>query len=36
VEDVPQRLDLVVICNPSAEKTPELIEACGRAGVQER
>ncbi|HNV91776.1 MAG TPA: CoA-binding protein, partial [Thauera aminoaromatica] len=33
VEDVPQRLDLVVMAI-RAEKTPALMEACGRAGVK--
>ncbi|MDY0072932.1 MAG: bifunctional acetate--CoA ligase family protein/GNAT family N-acetyltransferase [Thauera sp.] len=33
VEEVPQRLDLVVIAL-RAEKTPAIIEACGRAGVK--
>jgi len=33
VEDVPQRLDLVVMA-VRAEKTPALMDACGRAGVK--
>lgn len=33
VEDVPQRLDLVVIATP-APTVPGIIEACGRAGVR--
>ena len=33
VEDVPQRLDLVVIA-VRAEKAPALMDACGRAGVK--
>ena len=33
IEDVPQRLDLAVIAVP-AEKTPAIVDACGRAGVK--
>ena len=33
VEDVPQRLDLVVVA-VRAEKAPAIIDACGRAGVK--
>ena len=33
VEDVPQRLDLVVIA-VRAEKAPAIVDACGRAGVK--
>jgi acetyltransferase len=33
VEDVPQRLDLVVI-SIAAQKVPSIIDACGRAGVR--
>ncbi|GAB4180509.1 MAG: GNAT family N-acetyltransferase [Rhodocyclaceae bacterium] len=33
VEDIPQRLDLVVIATPAAT-VPGIIESCGRAGVR--
>ncbi|TVO65759.1 bifunctional acetate--CoA ligase family protein/GNAT family N-acetyltransferase [Denitromonas ohlonensis] len=33
VEDVPQRLDLVVIAT-AAQKVPAIIDSCGRAGVK--
>ncbi|MBS0551983.1 MAG: CoA-binding protein, partial [Proteobacteria bacterium] len=33
IEEVPQRLDLAVIAIP-AEKTPAVVDACGRAGVK--
>ncbi|MBL8471129.1 MAG: GNAT family N-acetyltransferase [Rhodocyclaceae bacterium] len=33
VEDIPQRLDLVVITSPAAE-VPRIVESCGRAGVK--
>jgi len=33
VESVPQRLDLVVICT-KAEKVPNIVDACGRAGAR--
>lgn len=33
VEDIPQRLDLAVVCT-RAETVPEIIDACGRAGTR--
>ncbi len=33
VENIPQRLDLVVICT-KAETVPAIVEACGRAGAR--
>lgn len=33
VEDVPQRLDLVVIAT-AAQKVPNIVDSCGRAGVK--
>ncbi len=33
VESIPQRLDLAVICT-KAEKVPDVIDACGRAGTK--
>lgn len=33
VEDIPQRLDLAVICT-KAETVPAIVEACGRAGTR--
>ena len=33
IGDVPQRIDLAVICT-RAERTPEIVDACGAAGVR--
>jgi acetyltransferase len=33
VEQIPQRLDLAIVCT-RAESTPEIVDACGRAGAE--